>query len=261
MKVIWYLPLLCLWPILSACKAPSSAEPDWSRPTTAGGPSAQAGLLTPVGPLETISAGPFTAEVLFPLDARSIEMLVTSDEDKKNVRYTLSPLPGNRWQERMDDGNEAVLARGDDGSLLLISDDQAMENVTVQYEPPMVILPGHLEMGATLSGESVMTVFERGSSRIRDQGTCRYQITLLGQQTVQTALGDVAVVAVQMEREIHLRMAYVTVTIWSAFAPEFGVVAQDSHQRLRILGLLNREQKRALLLSDTDQRNLLRFKD
>ena len=205
-----------------------------------------------IDPAATLQpCGPVTAEQLFALERRSaVYRLSEGVGNNRRLTYELAAdgAPG-WWRQMFGDRSAALLERDDRGGLSLVAEDDLREAVHVEYDPPLAWLPHEMHMNRPAVGTSDMTVRRLSDGKLRDRGTCRYQIELLGKQTVKTDAGSFPCHIVRTIRQIDLRLATVRVDIWAAYTPGHGLVAERVRRDLKALGLFESGTERLLMLA------------
>lgn len=212
------LVLLELWLGAVGCAAPPRAEP---------APPAE-------GPVEAVAA-----DQLFPLEARQGAFRVVEGADRgKTVPATLEQA-GEGWVLTLEGRQRTFIERNDAGDLIITREDDFGENVTVRYDPAVVMLPAQVTADAVREGEVTMTVYGLGTDEKREQGTCRYHVSVRGQEDVTTPAGAYeGTYLIHSTRQIDLNLADVTVRLDTAYAAGVGQVAETVVQETKALGLI-----------------------
>ncbi|MCC7408587.1 MAG: hypothetical protein IT442_10985 [Phycisphaeraceae bacterium] len=188
-----------------------------------------------------LSAAPDPAD-LFPLADHAWPTFVTLSPQSSNpkssrVTATLTPQ-GDLWRWEIPTRSVVYLRRTDDGSIVITAEDSLTDNVHVEYDPPIPLLPADLDpTSKPLTGQSKMLVKNLSNNSTRDEGACRYTLELLGTQKLRTAAGRYEVIVTRATRRVDLKLADADVTILTAFSPTQGPVAQQIRRLTKALGL------------------------
>lgn len=186
--------------------------------------------LTPPQPVES--------DQLFPLlPRRGSYRIWEGPQAGEHLSWTLHPQ-NSHWQFDCVGFQSTLLLRDTQGNLLVQQEEDLSEQVRVNYEPPLVLLPAKLEPGSVVEAQVSMTVRRLADASLVAQGTCRYRLELLGQQTLRTEAGIFHTTLVAMERWINLPLAKVWVRTITAYAPEVGQVAERTERLTWMLGLI-----------------------
>lgn len=136
-------------------------------------------------------------------------------------------------------GRQRVYLRQDpQGGLAIFREDDLTEQVQVEYDPALPMLPARVTVGSVNEGQARMVVRHLVSGAPRDQGTCHYRVQILKATQVDVPAGTYPAYIVYAVRDIRLALAQATVVIETAYAPGVGQVAEIVHQQTRALGLV-----------------------
>lgn len=146
------------------------------------------------------------------------------------------------WVERrLVDGkpnSEATLVRGEGGAVLVVDEVVHEEGVRVEYDPPMVVIPGRLIPGQEHRQATRMTVFSiEGGRKPKSSGNLESVVTVVGHEQVRTPAGAMETIHVRQRFVAELSPARVVNTSDRWFARGMGLVAELRKERTTIGGL------------------------
>lgn len=194
--------------------------------------------------------GPVAATQVFPLAARSHQLVLSRpDREDKKLAVTVEKQ-GAFWVMTIAGRSSMFIQKAATGDLVVMRETDLRENVRIEYQPGVVLLPAELAAGVTRQGEAHMTVYNLGTDQQREQGTCKYQIDVIGLQQVETAASPVDAWLVRTQRDMDLSLADAHVTLETAYAPQLGQVYERAHIRTVALGLFANEQSYTMKLAN-----------
>lgn len=136
-----------------------------------------------------------------------------------------------------------------DGALLLAAVVEHDEQAVSIFDPPLMIAPAQLAAGESRTAESKMRVVDSKNPRHqRERGTGVSTIEYVGDERVDTPLGDLVAkrLKTRFEAKLGLATAVHENTIW--VVPDIGVIAEESTQQITALGLFNKSSNRRIVL-------------
>ncbi len=216
------LALLVLLSInLAGCAASSRAP---SHPETAARPT---------------SITPIPADKLIPATDASGAFQVMVGPDKGAIRPFTRTFKNGKWVIFEKGDHRGFYHLDKQGRIILDREDDLHENVQVDYDPGIVVLPAIVGNGSPLpSGKVTMIVKNLKTGRQRDHGTCTYQLTRIRREKLTTPAGTFDTYLVEQKRHLVLNLASVDLTIHTAYAPGVGTVLDTLWQTIHVLGLL-----------------------
>ena len=137
----------------------------------------------------------------------------------------------------------------DTGEVLVSQEDELRDGVTVEYTPPLTVLSEKLIMHEPIERTSNMIVKNLHNGSVRDRGTCKYRVELLGKKEIQTPAGTFDAYIVQMDRHINLKLAEATVHSRTAYSPGWGWVGEEIRcvtKPMRLFEIQESEQSRLI---------------
>jgi hypothetical protein len=181
--------------------------------------------------------------------------VVVGNRVPKTVGYRLeqaSDQPGNQpenWRWVLDGIRTVYLTSTPDGAVAISREDELSEEVSVDYEPALVILPARMAMGEPSNGVCRMTVRNLKTGSVRDHGWCNYRIELLGIRATHTPTGTSEAYVVQTRRRIVLQLAQVRIKSETEFVADRGWVAERIHRVTKALGVFASSHTEKLTLA------------
>lgn len=162
--------------------------------------------------------------------------------------------PGNWTITREIEGRVQPLEKGvyridpGDGSLIMPRLLNYERGVRVEMDPPGLTFPARLEPGESVARESRMRLPLLGNpSRLREQGTGRSQVSLIGAQRVRTRAGTFDALHLREVFESRFSSATAVRTIDRWFAPNAGLIAETWSEEVRALGIVIERSRQAIL--------------
>lgn len=179
---------------------------------------------------------PIAATKLFPLSPRQGAFAVRENgKPPRTVPFQLQKH-GDYWI-LSDPQNRTYLRQADNGDLVIFREDDARQQVRIDYDPAIVMLPARITPTSRPHGQVKMIVHNLSNGKVRDQGTCDYTIAPIGQVRVKTPAGVYETYHLRTTRKINLHLANAEVTLDTSYAPGVGQVAQVVKQHTQALGL------------------------
>ncbi len=179
----------------------------------------------PASTVQKIEAGE-----LFPLvPGKSTFEVVDGDGEGRQVVLELSSADGEgRWEVRFGDYNILHLSELRDGSVLLTGLDVLTQGQTVQYEPPVVLLPNRIVPDQTWSASGRASVVNRETQEVVHTGEYQHRIMPITRERYATPAGDYEGFLVQIEQSIDLE-AQAVIRLWLdlGFFPGKGLVKRS----------------------------------
>jgi hypothetical protein len=245
--------------VLGGC----AAKPGTGRPEevakTPGGPVTPAVSVKPfevlgpagaaLGPIrpERISLEVPAATEHRPWDPAAGERLLT-------VRRERLGQPGRRvWRATVAEGaiapdlgklSQRELVVEADGSVALARTDEAAERVFTLFEPAMVVLPAGLVPGARREQTLRMTVYPAGNPGTpQSTGEARHTVEYMGDVRVRTPAGEFDARHLRTSLRVTLGPAEVSVDDDLWYADGVGLLAEDSRELVKAVGLVIRRKR------------------
>lgn len=148
--------------------------------------------------------------------------------------------------------NERVFAIADDRGIVLDSMVNHARGVIVEFDPKMRSMPESLEPGAPFERESDVRLPKIANpEQLRDQGSAKMTLELLGAQRVTTPMSSFEALRSLETFITDTRFAKATRTIERWIAPDTGVVAERWSEDVKALGLFGGSSRQAILLLDS----------
>jgi len=210
------------------------------------------------GPLGLSNALPteqtIAGESLYPLRKGTREYKILAGDDAgKWLRFerTATTEHGAQWQEVLTlidpaSGDQRVVrtsfqTRDDDGNIVMPAVIDHADRALTLFEPPMLIAPGSLEPGESVTADVDMRVVDaRNQDRQKETGNATRTIEIVEQTSVHLADGRrFDAIHVRITFSADLRMANAEDTIDLFVVPGGTVVAQMHSESVQILGAID----------------------
>ncbi|MCC5830620.1 MAG: hypothetical protein JJU36_14330 [Phycisphaeraceae bacterium] len=150
------------------------------------------------------------------------------------ISMTADSEPGT-YRARVGDRYESVLRVDDSGDLVAVVEIDRQENARVAYEPAIPVLLARMKVGEVVEGEVRMTIRDLRRGTVRQRGTCRWELELLGETVVATPAGVMEAWIVRTRRTADFGAAGFELVQHEAYVPGLGRVASHSVRRIRVL--------------------------
>lgn len=132
-----------------------------------------------------------------------------------------------------------------DGSLVLLCTTESADNVTTDFEPPMLVLPATMAVGQTATQTLKMVVRPISDpSRIKTSGDATQTITYEGDERLTVPAGEFATRRVRSVLTATLGQARVVATTITWYADDIGQVAEFREEAVTVLGVRIRHNAR-----------------
>lgn len=174
-----------------------------------------------------------------------IERTIELDPSQRRLRISQSRLGATESNRLV---METTLVQQDGGWAMTrsVTPDRG---VITDYDPPMLVYPARIEPGARLTQSVKLTVHPLSDpERVQSRGTATNTIELAGRQMVRTAAGEIEALRLRATFEGAFGVARVRRVTDSWHAPQLGLVAEETHERVTALGAPVSAIDRALLL-------------
>ena len=195
----------------------------------------------PTPPAEQIAQAVAATQV-FPLRRRSYELILSTPEHEDRPLNVTVTKQGEFWVMTIAERSSMFIQQLPTGDLAIMRETDLRENVRIEYQPAIVLLPAKLAAGVTRQGQVQMTVYNLDTGQQRAKGTSHYQINVAGLQPVETANGPINAWVVHTRRDMDLSFADAHVTLETAYAPMLGQVYEQAQVRTVTLGLFAKER-------------------
>ena len=142
------------------------------------------------------------------------------------------------WSDT-DEGAHTMFVREKDGAILVMREVDNEENVRIEYDPPLELLPAKLETGKPRETRCRMMVFDLSTGAQLEEGECVHVVEYLGRRKVRSAAGEVEVCRTRAVRKMKLKLAQVEVLIEIDAVPGLGKVRSRIERNTKPLGLFS----------------------
>lgn len=157
-------------------------------------------------------------------------------------------------------GATIAIAEGEERTTWLKTDDQgniamtavfeADDNAISLFNPPLVVAFNQMNAGQTYSSESAMKVVDaKDPASVRESGKAKRTITYIDDQRIRIPAGEFTArrMTVRFEAELKLARANETTTLWIEPSPGVGIIAKQSEEQVKVLGLGGGKHTRTLV--------------
>ncbi|MDX1682127.1 MAG: hypothetical protein R3336_03305 [Phycisphaeraceae bacterium] len=202
-------------------------------------------VATDTSPPALRPSGPVDGPDLLPRTARRARMIRSPDGDPESKKA--SSLLRRRYQTeegawRVSTGDQVDHLVLDEAATLVKTEIVPGDKVRTVYKPAIPIIPARLKPDQPVEGEVDVTIYNLKGGGVKEKGTCRYRIELLGRRTITTPAGKFEAVLVRTHRQFDLNLAEAEVTLDTHYLVDRGIVHQKVHRITRPLGLFKTEK-------------------
>jgi len=181
---------------------------------------------------------PIRAEKLLPASDAHGAFKVMTGSHKGDLRDFTRTFKDGKWTIMEKGDHRGFYHRGKDGQIILDREDDFEENVRVDYDPGIVVIPAVVGGKDPLPhGKVKMIVKNLKTGHQRDHGTCTYKFTGVQKKRLKTPAGSFDVYVIEQKRHLDLNLANVDVTIHTGYAPGEGTVLDAVWQTMHTLGI------------------------
>lgn len=212
-----------------------------------------------LSPFQILSTSPaqgvVTAKDIYPMQVgerrlRVIEGEITSGDESSSTQV-LSATTELRAQftKAEDHARTEYLSVDAQGNVVMNAVIETKDNALSLFDPPMAIAFAELKPGEERRVESKMRVVDvKSRTHERESGKAVRTITYKSDQRIRTPLGDFDAKRVEVHFVATLKLANADEqsTLW--IVPGMGIVAEQTTEEIKVLGLAGRKSTRTLLL-------------
>lgn len=201
------------------------------------------------------TSSPLAASLIVDLTPGEASFAIIDDKGAHGGRATIrtSATTEHGAEVAVAEGERRVefLKRSEDGCIALTAVIDRKEHALTLFEPPLIVAPASLQPGETFSSEAAMRVVALDDpGKQREKGKAKRSITYVGDAMIPHAGGEVRAAKLEIRFDADLRMANAheqTTLYVSRDASRPGVIAQESMEKITILGAFPRTTKRTLV--------------
>ena len=206
--------------------------------------------------LETLPAdGVVAADDLYPDQTQARTYLVVAGEQVgENVQRTLQATEEHQaaWASHEGEARTEYWSVDDDGAVHLHAVYEAGDAAVTHFDPPLS-WPAALPPGEAHREESAMRVVDAADPTVQKaSGKATRTLEYLDNQQIRTPRGTMIAQRVSVHFTAELGVATAETTSMYYVVPGVGVVAEESSERVRILGMFDRESDRTVVLVDSE---------
>jgi hypothetical protein len=216
-----------------------------SGPKTGDEPTPSAGLEI----LETLHAsGSAHASDIYALEPGE-RRFATADGHEIVVRMTLSGEHGATHAISEGDERTTWIRTDDEGRIAMTAVFEADDHAISLFTPPLVIAFKDIQPGHEYTSESAMKVVDSKDSRsVRESGTATRSITYIDDQRIRIPAGEFTAMRLSVRFQADLKLAKATedTTLW--VVRERGIIARQSDEQVKVLGIGGGKHTRTLVL-------------
>lgn len=151
-----------------------------------------------------------------------------------------------------DQSRKEFLSVDAQGNIVLHAVIEYKDKAVSQFRPPLVIAYSDLAAGEERRAESKMRVVDLNNRlKQKESGTAVRTIKYIDDQTIRTTLGEYRAKRIEVHFTADLKLADADerTTLW--VVPGIGVVAEESREVVKVLGLAGKTKQRILTLLDS----------
>lgn len=194
------------------------------------------------------------ADLLAPRTGMWRYLVVAGDNPGNVVQFkrTATKEHGASWANHEGDDRTEFWATDGRGNLQLTAVYEAQDQAVSLFEPPFTV-PAELRPGEPHQEKSSMRVVDaRTLSTQKASGTATRTIEYVGNERIRTPLGthDAQRIVLHFLAEMGVATAETTSTYY--IVPGLGLVAEETTERVRILGMFGRSMDRTIVLVADD---------
>ena len=219
--------------------------------TACGGPQLGADLLEanvePLRPPTPIAQ----TDRLFRLQPSAVRYAILDGDETDQIAELRLEQQGDAWVRHAPDGRITHLTTDDAGNIIVPAVEDLDHDVITRYDPPLMLMPAALEPNTPIVIESSMTIVDRDDpERQVDEGTCRQMFVHDGDQVVLAPAGRFECHRIRMKYRAKLRFAEVTTQTVRHYAPDVGLIAEQTTEHVKALIVSWTKRQKMLLAAE-----------
>ncbi len=245
MPLLRHLISVCLlWTfLLSGCSAPSARDIITVNDQF---------FITDTRPAST----PLRGELLYPMIEKTwVYQRIDPDQESQQLVFIGSVTSDHdaTYMLKMGDDRTEYWTVNEEGIFLLTAVIDHQKNALTRFAPPLPTAPPVLRSGEPFTSEAGMRVFDAENQSIqREQGKATRTLTYVDDQSITTPLGEFLAhrILIHFQADLTLADADKKGTFW--IVPEYGIVAQQHEELIKIIGLFEESRRHDLVLVPTE---------
>ncbi len=203
--------------------------------------------------LETLAAGQSVrATDIYPPDAPDRRFAILDDGE---ITFHIAPTNEHGASLALAEGDErtAFISTDSQGNIVMHAVFEADDNAISLFDPPLVIAFNEMIRGREYVSESRMRVVDATNLRTqKESGKARRTITYVDDQRIAIPAGEFLTkrLTITFDADLKLANAHESTTIWVAADSEGGIVARQSEEQIKVLGLGGGKHSRTIVALD-----------
>lgn len=193
-----------------------------------------------------ISAGiePLAAASIYPLTEIEDTYFESNRRDEEPTKeiFTIRRYPttdfGAQWANDENGQRTQYWRKEPNGDIVMTASIEHAQDALALFDPPLVIAPAQLDPGVAYESTSEMRVVRASNPDAeRTRGTCRRVMEYVGDEFVESILGDgkYARIEIQFESDLSLATTETNTILW--VWPGHGVRLEERSELTKALGL------------------------
>jgi len=157
---------------------------------------------------------------------------------------------GASVKEELSGARIEYLRRDEAGNVVLTAVIDHANNALSLFEPPLVVMPAELPRGKPFEARTAMRVVDsRIQSKEKERGSAVRTVEYIGKRLLNTPIGEIECVQLRISFTADLRMADAETLTMLYVAPEYGVVAEQWSEVVKVFGALTSEKGEVIVLA------------
>jgi hypothetical protein len=170
--------------------------------------------------------------------------------EARTFRRRAADQHGATFAEEIVGSRTEFLRRDAQGNIVMTAVIDEQNDALSLFDPPIVVMPAELHRGKPFESRSAMRVVDvRNPSKEKERGTAVRTIEYIGDRLLQAPFGKVATYQLNVTFIADLRLANAETQTTLYVAPEYGVVADQSSEKVTLFGALSSEEGTVAVLT------------
>ena len=168
---------------------------------------------------------------------------------QRSFRRTLTDKFSANVADEYENARTEFLRLDEGGSVVMTAVIDVANKALTRFDPPLVVMPAQLQPGEVFASEASMRVLDaQNPSKEKERGSARRTVEYVGDRVLRTPFGEVHCHQLRVMFKADLRLADAETRSTLYIAREYGLVAEQWSESIKMLGALASEKGEVMLL-------------